>query len=167
MRKHFVIKAGLLFLAAASVIGCSGRSSLLQPTQIQRQSDTFGERGFGVTEHPRLDPRCINPALSPRDRAAGIVTCTAGHLPSGTRLYESDFLTVRDGNHVTIPSFSEIVSKSADGVVVLLDAQGQVAQTFSRSAVIQVQKDGHVEAILPGEPVPTKYQHSMRFEVIK
>lgn len=172
MRKPFVMKASALFLAAASVMGCSGRSAPFQQTQvqtaqIQQQSDTFAGQGVGLDTHPHIDARCVKPAGSARDRAAGLVTCTAGRLPSGTRLYASDLLTVRDGNHLTIPSHSQIVSKNADGIVVLLDANGQVVQTFSRSAVIQVQKNGFVEAVLPGEPVPTKYQRSSPFEVIK
>ena len=108
-------------------------------------------QGFGITTHPYIDPSCINPKLSARDRAARLVICTAGHLPAGTRLYAA----------------SEIVGKNADGTVVLLDASGNVVQTFPRSAVIQVQKDAMVQAVLPGDPVPTKYQHSKPFEVIR
>lgn len=172
MRKRFVIKASVIFLAATSVIGCSGGSAPLQSSQTQRAQaqrslDTFADQGYGLTANPHFNTRCITPALTARDRAAGIVVCTAGNLPRGTRLYASDFIMVRDGNHLTIPSPTEIVSKDASDTVVLLDAQGQIVQTFSRSAVITVQKDGSVEAVLPGEPLPMKYQHATAFKVIK
>lgn len=170
MRKRFVLTTALLIATVAFVIGCGGRYSSVQPGEIGSQSRTSAAQSTlsypgGL---PKIDPSWMRGAGSPQERALGILKGEAGgQLPAGTRLYSSDAILVRDGNHLTLPWRTQVVSKRADGRIVLLDPQGQVVQVFSPSAVIEVQKNAIVHAVLPGEPLPKKYANATPFEVIK
>lgn len=163
MRERFAVTA--LLLTLASIVGYSaGFSSGRKvncPSKTAAQSASFYPAAF-----PVIDPRWMKGARTPRDRSVAIVT-NERKWPSGTRLYVSDAVAIRDGNHLTIPSFSESVRKRADGRIVLLDSKGRLVELFPRSAVLQVQKDALVQAVIPGQALPNKFRRAKPFEVIK
>lgn len=165
MRDRFVRTTALLCLTIASVTACS--VSVPSGKVGSRQGTSSAQRlASDLAVFPTINPVWMKGARTPKDRAVAIVM-NERKWPLGTRLYVSDVITVRDGNHVTLPSFSEAVSKTHDGRIVLLDSHGRVVEVFPRSAVIQTQKDAQVQAVLPNLPLPYKYNHSKPFEVIK
>lgn len=167
--RTLLVLTTFLFLISASIVGCSGQLSSVQRSEARHQRNMYSGQStlLNPNELPRINPRCINMTLRPRDRVVFEVMCSAGRLPRGTRLYVSDVIAVRDGNRITLPTGSQTISKRSDGSIVLLNAQGEVIQTFPKSAVIQVQKGAQAQAIQPGKTLPNKYEHSTPAMVIK
>jgi len=165
MGHRFSAATVLLFLIAS--LGCSNRFSSVHTVNTQSVTPQ-AERAIGnPAAFPTINPLWMKGARSPLQRARDIVVgASGGRLPRGTRLYATDVIAVRVGNHITLPSRTQTIRKRRDGRVVLLNAQGRVVEIFAPSAVIQRQKGVQVDAVFPGQPLPRKYSHSRPFETI-
>lgn len=88
-----------------------------------------------------------------------------GRLPSGTALYSIDSVYVESGTMQYPLSWGETATREG-GSVTIRTASGQAVETLPGTAVIHVIKDGGIQAVFPGQPVPRQFEHATPIRVI-